>query len=189
MKSLNTIQTLAKIGRVLSKIVFVFCIVGAVLCAVGAGCYAAFGDRIFASGAITIEGLIDSDGAPSFVVYYAVAVGFLACVLEAILSKKAERYFVRELADGTPFTMGGAQQLQNVGVLAIVFPAVLAIITGIGSGIIEHMLAEALEDEYSFHFDLTGIGLGIGLIIVAVICRYGASLLQAKQENAPEISA
>lgn len=188
MKSLNTIQTLAKIGRVLSKIVFVFCIVGAILSAVGGVCYAVFGEKIFESGAVTIQGLIDADGAPSAVVYYAVAVGFLACVLEAILSKKAERYFVHELADGTPFTMRGAHELKNVGVLAIVFPAVLAIINGIGSGIIDHMLTEDMEETFSFHFELSGIGLGIGLVIVAVLCRYGASLLQAPGEQAPEIS-
>ena len=37
MKTLNTIQKLSNAGRILSKIVFIFCLVGAILCALSSG--------------------------------------------------------------------------------------------------------------------------------------------------------
>ena len=188
MKSLNTLQTLAKIGRVLSKIVFIICLVGAILCAVGGVGYLAFGDRAMQLGGTTIQGLIDSEGAPAAVMYYLIGTSLVACVLEAILSKKAERYFVHELADGTPFTMRGAQELQKVGVLSIVFSLVTAILNGVGKAIVDHMLADGVDEALETDFVSGGIGLGITLIIVAVIFRYGASLLQAKPEQTAEIS-
>lgn len=187
MKSLQTLQTLARIGRVLSKIVFIFCIVGAVLCVVGAGLFAAFGDQIFEYGAVSIQGLIDSEGAPAAVVYYMTGIAFVTCVLEAILSKKAERYFVHELAAGTPFTMEGARELQSVGILSMVFPVVLAIVSSIGLMMIDHVFTESAKGDMSMSFEIGGFGLGIGLIIVAVIFRYGASILQAQREQSPEI--
>lgn len=57
-KALDTIQTVAKIGKVLSSIAYVFCLVGGILCIVGIACVGIPGSvRI---GGVTIHSMIDN---------------------------------------------------------------------------------------------------------------------------------
>ena len=103
--SLQTIQTLAKIAKVLCKIAFVFCIVGAVGCLLGI-CSLALGiTGALKIGGVTIHGLIEQNaGVTLGTMYASMAAGLILCTAEAFLAEIAGNYFRHVLEVGTPFT-------------------------------------------------------------------------------------
>ena len=125
-KTLKTIQTLCKVGRILSKITFIICIVGAALCVAGIISLALIPEGIKFDG-LTIQGLVQKHAGVSVnTCYAAMAAGIALCAGGAVLAKFEELYFKRELASGTPFTFDGAKELIRLGVLTIAIPAVAA---------------------------------------------------------------
>lgn len=173
MKSLRTIQVLAKIGKIISSIIFVFCVVGFCLCVAGIVSLA-LGVELFKVGSVTIHGLIENESGMSMPVLYAsMAVGIVFCAAEAVLSKFAEIYFKRELADGTPFTMRGAGELQRLGILTVVLPLAAVIVCSAGVAIVGQAYPEL--DKLSLE-GFASVGLGVMLIVLSVFCRYGAEL-------------
>ena len=59
MKTLKTLQSLSKLGKVLSTIVFILSIVGAAMCAIGIPCLALIPEEGFRLGDMTIKGLVE----------------------------------------------------------------------------------------------------------------------------------
>ncbi len=180
MKTLKTIQTLSKIGKVLSNIVFVFCIVGLCFCIAGIVSLALGADSVKLGGT-TIQGIIEKEAdtdIPSL--YAAMAVGVIFCAAEAILSKLAARYFKNELVDGTPFTLRGAKELKRLGILTIVISLGTAIICSIGVGVAGEFYPDI--DKMTFG-ESASFGLGVAMLITAVLCRYGAELTRGKPEE------
>ena len=180
MKALNTIQKLSKIGKVLSTIIFVCCIVGAVLSAVGILCLALIPDG-FKIGEVTIRGLIESNAKLSIeTCYTSAALAFVFCIGEAILSKMASRYFKNEIEAGTPFTEKGAGELKRLGICTIVIPIATAVI----SVIIYEIMKAVFKDVADLKFaDYASIGIGVMVIVMSLLCRYGAYI---KKEKEPE---
>ena len=175
MKTLKTIQTLAKIGKILSKIVFVFCIVGLCLC-VAAVCVLSLGAGTMKVGDVTVDGLIEEHASVNEATVYAgIAVVALFCAAEAVQSKCAERYFRNELADGTPFTLRGAKELLRLGILVIAVSIGTVVGCEIGLGIASGITPNI--DRFSAG-DYGSVGLGIGMILFSLLCRYGAELKQ-----------
>ena len=170
-KTLDTIQTLSKIGRVLSKIVFIFSLIGAIGCAAGI-LSVRFLPESIQLGKTTIQGLVElTDELTPAVAYAAMITAGILCVGEAILAKIAERYFKREIADGTPFTFDGAKALQRLGICAIVIP----IAAKIAAVVLEHALDGADTFEVG---DPVSVSLGIMMIVASLLCRHGAELSQ-----------
>ena len=171
MNTLKTIQTLAKIGKVFSKIIFVFCIVGLCGCLVGAVSLA-LGAESFKLGGVTIHSMIEKEAGMNLPTLYAsMAVGAVFCAAEAILCKFAESYFKNELADGHPFTLRGAKELLRLGILTAAVPLAVVIVCSIGLSIADNLvpgLEKLSIDEFS------SVGLGVGMILLSLICRYGA---------------
>ena len=175
MKTLNTIQVLAKIGKVLSKIIFVFCIVG--FCGCIAGMVGLkFGGETLKLGGVTIQNIIQRDADLDVPTMYAsMAVGMVLCAAEAVLSKFAEVYFRHELADGTPFTERGANELMRLGILTIALPLGVVILCSITVGIAGHFFPEI--EKISFG-DYVSVGLGVMMIILSLFCRYGTEVAE-----------
>ena len=125
MKTLQTIQTISKIGKIISKIVFICCVVGFCLCVVGiAGL--ALGVSVMQFGGVSLESLLQHEADMSTgTLYSSVICGAIVCAGQAVLAKFSQRYFERELKDGTPFTLDGARQLLQLGVLSIGIPPVM----------------------------------------------------------------
>ncbi|MBP5459624.1 MAG: hypothetical protein J6Y62_05650 [Clostridia bacterium] len=177
MDTLKTIQTLAKVGKVLSHIVFVFSIVGFCLCAAGIVSLALGGDTLQLGGT-TIHGIIENEtdlNTPTLV--SVIAVIMLYCAAEAVLSKFAEVYFKNELADGTPFTQRGAKELLRLGILIIAIPVGTVILASIALSIADNFyptIEKVSYDEY------TSVGMGVMAIIMSLFCRHGAELLEGK---------
>ncbi len=179
MKTLKSIQVLARIGRILSKIIFIFCIVGFCGCVAGIVSLAA-GVEFFRLGSVTIRGLVEySAGAEKPALYAAMASGIVFCAAEAVLCKFAETYFRNELADGTPFTRHGAKELQRLGILTIAIPLGAVILCSIGAAAVGTDASGM--DSLSFG-GFSSVGLGIMLIVLSLFCRCGAELQEGKAE-------
>lgn len=183
MKTLVTIQLLAKIGKVISKIIFIFCIVG--FCGALLGITSmALSIETIRIGGVTLKSMVeDSSGMSTAALYAAMSVGIVMCAAEAVLCKFSEHYFKNELADGDPFTKRGAGELMRLGILATVLPLGTKIICSIGIAVARAAVPDIGElsmDGYSF------VWLGIMLIVASLFCRYGADIKERKQIMAAE---
>lgn len=176
MNTLKTIQTLAKIGKVFSKIIFVCCIVGFCGCIVSL----AFGAETFKLGGVTIHSMIENEAGMSLPTLYAsMAVGLLFCGAEAVLCKFAEAYFKHELADGDPFTLRGAKELLRLGILTVAIPLGTVIVCSIGVAIADNMVPGI--DKLSIG-EFSSVGLGVMMIMLSLFCRYGAERNEGKPD-------
>lgn len=171
MKTLKTIQKLSKVGEILSKIMFICCIVGFCLCIAGFVSMG-LGAPALKLGSITLKGIINTEAETTIgTIYTAMAVGLILCAREAVLAKFAECYFKHELADGTPFTFSGAEELKRLGILTICIP----VGTQIAAEIVYAVMKQMMQDIAPFRLhNSSSIGLGITFIIVSLICQYGA---------------
>lgn len=179
-KALHTIQILSETGRILSRIIFICCIVGISGCAVGAFCLAV-GAETLKLGGVSLHMLLEtSAGVNAGTLYAVAAVGAVLCVSEGVLAKFAEVYFKRELADGTPFTGRGAGELRRLGILTVSISAGASILCAIIHKLFSRYLADVAP------FDLADSGmilLGVMLIVLSVFCRYGAELAEGRGQG------
>ena len=182
MKTLETIQTLSRIGKILCTILFVFCLVGGIGCAVGIICLAIIPDG-FQIGDMTIYGIIEQSAEVSLgTCYAAMATGIVLCAGEAVLCRIAKAYFEHELAAGTPFTSEGAAELKRLGIYTICIPIGTQIVAVIVHAIFELLMKDVQTTDLTA-FGSGSIGLGIMFLIIGLLCRYGAeTALQDRQD-------
>lgn len=178
MKSLNNVQIVFKIGKILSKIAFIAWLVGACICAVGLVILPFGVDEILKIGGVTLHGLMGLDNGEANAAAIAVMVGWLIiCVGITVVAKFAERYFTNELKAGTPFTEDGAKELMRLGILTAAVPLgcniVAEIIVGVVTGIFG--IAESAVTDIAYDCS-TAIMLGAMFIVVSLLCRYGAEI-------------
>ncbi len=175
MKTLDTIQKLSKLGRILSKIVYILCLVGGICSVVGLVGTLLLADGIKLGG-VTIHGLIEKNAETSMgTIYASLAAGILLCAGEAVLAKLAETYFRKELEAGTPFTLEGAKELIRLGICAICIPLGAQLLAETVYQIMANVLKGVSELKVESSVSL---GLGIMMIIAGLLCRYGAELTQ-----------
>lgn len=173
MKTLKTIQTLSKIGKIFCKVIFILCLIGAIGCAAGIVSLALVPEGL-EIGNLTIKGLIEKSSDISVgACYAAMAVGIVYCAGEAVLCKIAEKYFKNELEAGTPFTLDGAKELMRLGILTICIPLATVFVSGIVYGVMS-VFFKVSEDVNLSNF--TSVGLGVMFIVMSLICRYGAEI-------------
>ena len=172
MKTLKTIQTISKIGKIISKIVNICCIVGFCGCIIGIISLAA-GGGVLKLGGFSLHGIIENEADISEgALYIAMSTGAVFCAGEAVLSGFAAHYFDRELKDGTPFTFNGAKEMLRLGILAVCIPLASQTV----AAIIEKILTTAFAENSPSDFGFSSISIGIMFIVTSLICRYGAEL-------------
>ena len=177
MKTLNTIQTLSKIAKIICKIVFILCLVGGIGCLVGIFSLAFIPDG-FKLGGVTVHSMIENSADVTMgAAYTGMAVGVILCAGEAVLCKFAERCFKNELAAGTPFTFEGAKELMRLGILTISISIGTTVVAAIVNEIMNHFLEGVDKIELSNGFS---IGIGIAFIIMSLLCRHGAEIKQGE---------
>lgn len=169
MEQLQKIQKAAHVFQILTKIAYIFSIVGASLCAVGALCAFSWysGGQVFSLFGEPITMFSTSLGMRE-----TLAVMLGDCVLlvtEAILLFFAGSYLKAEQADGTPFTQTGAEQLRKLGIRCIWMPIVAMVIVSV-IGVCFNV--ENLDTTSN----LPSLAVGIVLILASMIFRYGAAL-------------
>lgn len=177
MKSLNTIQKLCEVGKVLSKIAFVFSVIGFVGCIIGLISLPFSNGGIIKIGGVTLHELISNGNNCGSMCISATLSGWLVvCIGEAVLAKFAESYFKNELTLGTPFTFTGAKELMRLGILTLAIPTGCAVIGSIVEGIIAGFM-KVENSAMDMYFDnVASIALGIMFIVISLLCRYGAEL-------------
>lgn len=178
MKSLNIIQKLFKIARVLSEVAFVFAIVG--FCAALIGlislCFGA--DNVLKIGGVTIHGIISENLGYDIKSVAASLSGLpFICAGAAVTAKFSEVYFKNELKEGTPFTLGGAKEMLRLGIITIAVPTGTAVIGRVVEGVVAGFMNVEKAEALEMYFDNEkSIVLGIMFIAVSLLCRYGAEI-------------
>ncbi len=169
MKSLETIQKTFSIFKTLVKVAKILCIVGAAIFAVAAFCALTenYGGTIFSLFGQPLE-LFENETVliQKFVEMLAAAFMLTA---GAILFSLCGSYLKSELADGTPFTESGSKRLKKLGIQFIYIPAV-AIAASEAVAIGQGVNSIGRAENYS------GVAIGIMLILVSLIFKYGAEL-------------
>ena len=177
-KTLKTIQTIAKVGRIISKIVFIFSIIGAILCSIGVAALA--GTQNMEIEGPTVAGLIEKEAEIDFVTaVFSCVSAVIACIGSAVLAKFAVIYFTNELDDGTPFTYAGAKELMRLGTLTVAIPLAISIVTSIAFGFTKLFWPSLSESALSE--DSISIGIGLLLIVMSLVFQHGAELVEKNQ--------
>ena len=174
-KTLSNILTVFKIARILAKIVFICCIIGAACCLLASFMLpmaeAVVSDEMFAEMGFDI----------SFA--YAGAIwGVVACVAEIIFAFLAERYFKSVLDEGTPFTFKSAKECFRLGVASLIISVSASIISGIVSSVIL-LLAEVESFQTDFSTSIT-ISTGLFFMFISMLFKYGTEQQQILSEEA-----
>ncbi len=178
MKSLKIIQTLSKIGKIISKIVYICCIVGVCGCVVG------FIGLVCGAEAVKISGksleviLMQEADMTIGTLYASIFAGLFLCIGELVISKFAEGYFDKELIDGTPFTFDGAKRLFKLGLITVCVSIGAVILAEIAQGIICGIVSDAVALSLD---NSDSVGLGIAFIIISVIFKHGAEISAEKE--------
>lgn len=183
MKTLNTIQTFSKIGKILSKIIFICCIIGVAGCVVGFICLPFADTGILKIGGVTIYGLIVNRAGIDLNGLYPLMTGaMIVCIGQAVTAKFGERYFSHELTAGTPFTIGGAKELFRLGIITICVPLGTQIVAQIISSIVAEFIGcgEAFKIE-----DGDSVALGIMFLLMSLLCKYGAECMENRENVLP----
>lgn len=137
MKSLQTIQKLFKIGKILSRIAFIFSVIGFCGCIAGLLSLSFGNGSLIKLGGVTLHQLISEEYGYNIKGITASLSGWLVvCAGEAVLAKFAEVYFQNELQAETPFTLAGAKELLRLGILTITIPTGCAVAESIVEGVI-----------------------------------------------------
>lgn len=169
MKSLQTIQKTFRVFQILAKIAFVFSIVGASICAVGALCAVTWysGGTVFT---LFGEPVPIFAGDESLNQMLAVMLSNLVYMTtDAVLLGFAGQYFKIEQATGTPFTEKGANLIKKLGIRCI-WMSIVAIVV---ASVITTCLGAERGGDVS---NLPSVIIGIVLILASLIFRYGAEL-------------
>lgn len=172
MKTLKTIQILSRLGKILSKIVFIGCAIGVAGCAVGMLSLPVAETGVIKIGGVSIHGLIVNRAGIELNSLYPLLIGgLIVCLGQAVTACFAERYFGHELAAGTPFTQAGASELFRLGILTICVPLGTLILAQIVSGLVAEIIGcgAAFNPEGG-----DSVALGVMFIVMSLLCRYGA---------------
>lgn len=111
------IQKLSKLGRVLSKIAFVFSAIGICGCIAGLLILCFGNGSLIKIGGVTLHALVSEEYGYNIKSISAAFSGWMVvCAGEAVLAKFAEVYFKNELRAETPFTLAGAKELLRLGI-------------------------------------------------------------------------
>ncbi len=184
MNSLNVIQTLAKIGKIISRIIYILCCVGFWASLVSVIIYALAGEGALKIGGTSILGPIQSKADLSALALCGhIAGSAVICAAEAFVARRATKYFENELKDGTPFTYDGSKELLKLGITTIVLPICAVIICSIGFSIAGHINPELTKPEWIEN--TTSTGMGIAMILISLLCRYGSELADSGRLEAP----
>lgn len=169
MKSLQTVQKTFHVFQILAKIAFVFSIVGASICAVGALCAVTWytGGQAFDLFGEPITFFVGEEGMKEMMAV--LLPDLVNLTTEAILLSFAVQYFKIEQAEGTPFTENGANLIRKLGIRCIYMPIVAVVI----ASVITVCLGAERDGDIS---NLPSLVTGIVLILASLIFQYGAEL-------------
>lgn len=168
MSNLEKIQKGMRVLQILSKIILIVAIVGVALASIGA--------TLVASDVLNMENQFLHFLSVTAEMSKGQLVGILTAaaislLFGGILTAFVYRYFTAELKEGTPFTNAGADRIKQLGIMEI---ALSVISMWVIDGIYENISLA----EWNRFDDAGSITLGICLILLSMVVRYGAELEQ-----------
>ena len=168
MNNLDKIQKGMKVFQILFKIVLVFACIGVALTSIGA--------ILVATDVLDIENhflhflSVTAEMSKKQVIGTLVA-SAVSLLFSCIFTVFIYRYFTAELKEGTPFTNAGANRIKQLGIIELVLSV-------ISMGIIDGIYEAVGLAEWNRFDDSEGIIIGICLLLLIVVIRYGAELEQ-----------
>lgn len=161
-KNLETIQKISKVLGVITKVLFIMTMVGAV-CSLAALVF-----MFVCNGNADMVTKIESNGKYTMgqIIGYCI-IGVVVCITHLIVLKAHRNYFLMEQKAGTPFTTEGAKAFRALGIMNIVAPMVCIIVSSIIASV------SRIGDE--IHME-AGIGIGVAMILLSFVLAYGAEL-------------
>lgn len=173
MSNLEKIQKGMRVLQIFSKIIFVFTCVGVVLSSIAAVLAAA--DVINAENQFLHFLSVTAEISRGQLVATLTAAA-ISSLLGGILAAFVYHYFTAELKEGTPFTNAGADNIKRLGIITIV----LSLISACVFDVIYEKIGLSKLNGFD---DAGGITLGICLLLLAMVVRYGAELEQKSRER------
>lgn len=178
-QSLKNVQMLAKAGKIISKVVFILCLIGAIACLVGIIVMSSVGSLVIDGKELSAI-IKQESGYNITVLSFACTVGTIACLFECVVSKFAEVYFTHQLDAGTPFTYNGAKEIRRLGIICIAAPLCTLITAEIARAIFS-IFTEIPKDIVAN--EPVALDLGIAFIVASFVFKYGAELMDKTQNN------
>ena len=173
-KTLSTILTIFKVVRIIAKVVFVLCLVGAGGCLLALMMLSLIGNA--ASEWLAEEGLTLA------LAYPACLTGLIACAGEAVFAFLSERYFANVLDKGTPFTHESARELFRLGVASIIISVGIAFASGVVIGIFMVFNNNLPDVDLDYSVSLS---TGLFFMFMSLIFKHGAELQPNPTEYKP----
>lgn len=171
-KTLSNILTVFKVVRVIAKVVFILCIIGAVGCGIGLISLLAVGNNL--------PSFLFSENIVSLPSAYAACIsGLITCVGEAVFAFLAERYFANVLSAGTPFTLDGSKESFRLGIASIIIAVAVSLATAIVVAICAWFSTELSKFDVNASISLS---TGLFFMFLSLIFKHGAEL-QANAES------
>ncbi len=171
MRSLNRVQKIFKIIEVITKIIYVFCIIGLVLSVLGTIGVALVGNDSGTWAEInkTAQTKVDFN----ICICYCL-VGIILCASEAVLYYYVKEFYKKELAVGTPFDKTIVTEMRRIAILHIIIPFGASIFAIIVMAIFNVNLA------FTGTVDLSA---GLVYLVLSFLFDYGADLRQIEIET------
>lgn len=181
MNTLDMIQTLSRIGKILSRIAFIFAVITFCGCTVGIVGIAFGSDSYIKLGGVSLHSFIANSGKYDSGSIIAALSGISVIAAgEAVTAKFAEAFFKNELAAGTPFTLDGARELCRLGILSIAVSIGCSVFAAVTSEIAASVTNATESAAFDIRFGVGGnIALGVMFIVTSLLCRYGAQIKDA----------
>lgn len=175
MESLQKIQKTFGVFQVLSKVAMILSFVWAGLALIGLlfGIVWYTGGSVYGANMETVISLTETGGLYEMI--GTLLSDFVFALTDGVLYLFAWNYFKAEQADGTPFTVSGANRIRRLGIQTIVLPLVAVIV----SSVIYTCFGMASAADSS---NAGSVVLGIMLILVSLVFQYGAELEKNRRQ-------
>lgn len=174
MQSLKTVQTIFKVLKVFTLIVFIFKIIGAACALIGGiglvafKSFGSFSAQISVAIADKLYGGIVSVEAGMYEATVVCFVVAMLCACGAVCTHFLYRYFQHEEQDGTPFSYRGADELKRVGIIYIAVQ--------LGAELVAVIIFAVCGVENAELSNFAMVGEGIVMILLSFVFKHGAEL-------------
>lgn len=176
-KTNKTIQTVCNIGRILSKVVMVCCVVGFAACLLGNIAMLLTDGSRYVIGNLTIHGIAEAKDSISKSTVLAAMIGsMIICASQFVPAREGAKFFEHELALGTPFRTELADELKRLGIVTIVSPLLGIILASTAVKIVAEVCGNVADIDFS---NGASVGLGLVMIFIALLLRSASSQMQS----------
>ena len=176
-KTNKSIQTVCNIGRILSKVVMVCCIVGFAACLLGNVAMLLTDGSKYVIGNITIHGIAEAQESISKGTILAAMIGsMIICASQFIPAREGVKFFEHELALGTPFKAELADELKRLGIVTIISPLLGIILASTAVEVIANISGNVADIDFG---NGASVGLGLVLLFISLLLRSASVQMQS----------